>query len=181
VDRAAVALLGRLLVVRPHNETPIYQLAACSAGEDAADVAAGLAHAAAVLIGRTLHIRSYAPLTGRLHLAIPADKPLSDAFLPGLYHFRMDAGVAIGALLDGVIGPKGLAAIASQFRVVVVESCDCAASMALASVCTGTVLVVRAGCTPVAAVRAAAAWIEAAGGQVLGTVLDGIATPKVAR
>jgi hypothetical protein len=181
VDRAAVGLLGRLLMLRPPKGTPIYQFAACSAGENAADVAAALAYAAAVLVGRTLLIRSNAPLTGRVHPAIQADRPLSDAFLPGLYHFKMDAGIETCALLNAAARPEGLAAMASQFRVVVVESCDCAASVALAPECTGTVLVVRAGRTSVAAARAAAAWIEAAGGQILGTVLCGAATPKVAR
>jgi hypothetical protein len=181
VDRAAVALLGRLLILKPPVGTPIFQLAACLAGEQVADVAAALAQAAAVLVGRTLLVRGDAPLIGRFHPAIRADKPLSDAFLPGLYHFGMDAGAATGALLDGAARAEGLVAIASQFRVVVVESCDCTASIALAPLCTGTVLVVRAGRTPVAAVRAAAAWIEAAGGQVLGTVLGGVAASKVAR
>ena len=181
VDRAAVGLLGRLLMLGPPKGTPIYQFVACSAGENAADVAAELAYAAAVLVGRTLLIRSDAPLTGRFHPAIQADRPLSDAFLPGLYHFRMDAGIVTGAVLNGAARPERLAAMASEFRIVVVESCDCVASMALAPECTGTVLVVRAGRTSVAAVRAAAAWIEAAGGQILGTVLSGAAAPKVVR
>jgi len=168
-------------MLRPAKGTPIYQFTACSVKDDVTDIPAGLAHAAAVLVGRTLLLRTDAPLSGRFQPMSAARKPLSDAFLPGLFHFRMDAGVAAGAIQDGVERPEGLDALASKFRLIVVDSADFGASIALAPLCTGTVLVVLAGRTQVAAVRSVAAYIESVGGRILGTVLGGMTARAAAR
>jgi hypothetical protein len=167
-------------MLRLSTGTPIYQLASCSVDDDVSDLATGLAQASAVLVGRTLFVRIEAPLLGRLHPALPTNGPILDAFLPRLHHFRIDAGVAAGMLPDGPARQDRLVTLASQFRLIVVASTDCATSMALAPLCTGTVLVVRAGRTQLASVRATAAGIVASGGRILGTVL-GMAPPASAR
>jgi hypothetical protein len=180
VDRAAVSLLARVLAYRPSQGPPIIQIAACCLAERPALVATSLAQTCAVLVGRTLLLEIDQQQAG---LFVPPDSsgPLPDAFLTGLYHYRIGGAVADAELLYGAMRTQALAALASPFRFLVVAAPGPAhgATLALAPLCSGTVLVVNAGVTAIAAINGAAASIHQAGGRVIGTVLAGVARKRV--
>jgi hypothetical protein len=173
VDRAAVSLLARLLPYRPAQGPPIFQIAACC-DEAPAHVAATLARTCAVLAGRTLFIGVEPPHAG-LFLPPSMAGPLSDAFLAGLYHYRIGTAASDTDLLYGPLRQQALAALISPYRIVVIQAPGPAigATLALAPLCHCTVLVVQAGITPLAEIKAAAAAIADAGGRLAGTVLAG--------
>ena len=172
----AADLLARVLLCLPHAAatTQAVQILACGETPRAARVAGRLACAAAVLLGRTLLLNA--------HAATPvftgdgaADAILPDAFMPGLYHRR------IGILRPGELacclrnGAPGTGQ-ARPFRLIIVDSPRVGRgglALAMAPLCAGALLVVEAGTTTRAQVRAAAAEMVAAGGRVLGTVLAG--------
>jgi hypothetical protein len=169
------ALLARVMAqIPPGGQRPVsVQFLPCCATERVGGIANSLAGAASVLLGRTLLLDAHAherPTDDAdLHQG-----PLPDAFLPGLYHRR------IGAVRSGsaaLFAPDVLAAHAAearQFRFIVVDSPASSmggVALALAPRCAGSVLVVLAGVTRLATVRAAAADVKFAGGRLLGTVL----------
>ena len=173
VDRAAVSLLARLLAYRPTQGPPLFQIAACS-DEPPAHVAATLARTCAVLAGRTLFVSVEPPHAG-LFLPPSMAGPLPDAFLAGLYHYRIGTAASDTDLLYGPLRQQAIAALINPFRIVVVQAPGPAsgATLALAPLCHCTVLVVRAGITPLADIKSAAAAITDAGGRLAGTVLAG--------
>jgi hypothetical protein len=173
VDRAAISLLARLLTYRPVQGPPILQIAAC-ADEPPAHVAATLARTCAVVAGRTLFVTVEPPQAG-LFLPPSMAGPLPDAFLAGLYHYRIGTAASDTDLLYGPLRQQAIAALINPFRIVVIRAPGPAsgATLALAPLCHCTVLVVRAGITPLADIKAAAAAIAGAGGRLAGTVLTG--------
>jgi hypothetical protein len=175
VDRAAVALLARVLAYRPAHGPPIVQLAACAPGENPVQVTAALAKACAVLVGRTLLVELDAESTGLFDAGSARQGPLPDAFLPGLYHFRIGTSAGDAELLYGPARAAAWASVASPFRILVMQAGNPAsgATLAVAPLCCCTVLAVQAGRTPLAAIRNAHAALMAAGGRVVGTVLVG--------
>ncbi len=106
-------------------------------------------------------------------------EPTPDSFVPGLYHYRLYrhnlpfAGEA-RAILANIIAPFRFAAI------------DCGAmyedpaAAALAPLCFGTILVVRASASSHAAVRQTNLQIKQAGGNIIGAVLED-ASPEMHR
>jgi Mrp family chromosome partitioning ATPase len=96
-----------------------------------------------------------------------------DVFIPALHHLQLDAPV-----LDRRGGGDRTRALLGEairsFRLLAVDCLAASESpntLSLAPMCSGTVLVVLAGATQLADVRAAAHDIEAAQGRVLGTTL----------
>jgi hypothetical protein len=182
VDRAAAGLLARILAYRPAQGPPIILLVGCAATQRPSIVAAVLSHACAVLVGRTLMVEIDQQSSGLLS-PLPTRGPLPDAFLAGLYHYRIGSSAADVDLLYGPARAQALATLAGPFRILVIESpgtCG-GASLALAPVCSCTVLVVQAGRTEIGAIQAAAAAVSEAGGRLVGTVLDGVTRSHVAR
>jgi hypothetical protein len=107
----------------------------------------------------------------------PAAGPLPNAFLVGLYHYRIGSSAADADLLYGPVRTQALATLANPFRILVIEApgpCS-GASLALAPLCNCTVLVVQAGITQIGAIKKAVAAVTEAGGRVVGTVLEGAA------
>jgi hypothetical protein len=100
-------------------------------------------------------------------------EPLPDAFMTRLYHHRIGCTAADSDFLFGEAKEQALAALAGPFRILIVNAPEPSngATLALAPLCSCTVLVVRAGITPLAAIKAAAALVNSAGGRVAGTVL----------
>jgi hypothetical protein len=107
--------------------------------------------------------------------------PLPDAFLPRLYHKHI--GTTDTDLLYRSARAEALCALARPFRFLVVDMSGCCAAiaLALAPLCTCTILVVEAGLTPLAAIRSTAASMSAAGGRVVGTVLTAAPRERHAR
>jgi Mrp family chromosome partitioning ATPase len=97
--------------------------------------------------------------------------PLPDAFLPRLYHKHV--GPEDYDLLYGPARAEALAALARPFRYLLIDMSggDPAIALAVAPLCTCTVLVVEAGVTPLAAIRDTLASMAISGGRVVGTVL----------
>ncbi len=170
LDRAAVALLSRVLTYRVPPGPPIIQLSVCVAGAKAIMVAAPLARACAVLVGRTLQLTADEPRSALFRNAINSD-PLPDAFLPGLYHKHIDTRNA--DLLYGPARAEAMAALARPFRILIADTSGSYATtaLAMAPLCTCTILVVEAGVTPLAAIRTMMVSMKTAGGRVVGTVL----------
>jgi Mrp family chromosome partitioning ATPase len=171
-----VALLARILARVGYEATPMVQFVPCAPGERAHGMALDIAIAAAKHLGRTLLINAVEPQQAAL---VQTDDQggglptIRDVFVPALHHMHLDASV-----LDRRGGGDRmralLSAAARSFRLIAM---DCLAArenpntLALASLCRGSVLVVRANYTQLADVRAAARDIEAAQGKLLGTVL----------
>jgi hypothetical protein len=176
VDRAAAALLARLLSHRPACGPQIILVSGCIVTKQPSMVAGALARAGAVLVGRTLMLEFDRQAPG-LFAPPPSAGPLPDAFLAGLYHYRIGSSAADANLVYGPMRAQALAALANPFRIVVIEaSGPCSgASLALAPLSSCTILVVQAGLTQIGAIRNAAAAVTEAGGRVVGTVLDGVA------
>ncbi len=171
LDRPAVALLARLLAYRDSAGPQVIQLSVCVAGAQAVMVTAPLARACSVLVGRTLHVS----MDERCRVVTPQNidaGPLPDAFLPRLYHTHV--GPTDYDLLYGPARAEALAALARPFRFLVIDTSGCcpATALTVAALCTCTVLVVEAGVTPLAAIRATASSTALAGGRVVGTVLS---------
>lgn len=175
VDRAAVGLLARVLAYRPVHGPPIIQLIGCATGERAGAIAASLARTCAVLVGRTLMVEVDPPETSPFMLAAQVE-PLPDTFMTRLYHHRIGYTAADADFLFGEAKAQALAALAGPFRILIVDAPEPShgATLALAPLCSCTVLVVQSGITPLASVRAAAAAVRDAGGRVAGTVLAGV-------
>lgn len=180
VGPEALNLMVRLhaLLPRAANKPAIVQVLPCSLSASARPVADCIAQAASVLTGRTLLLDASGSVSNDSALSNDAVL-LPDAFLPGLYHYRirMPAG-ALDALLANHLAPP--APDRRPFRWVIVWcSAPCAGSLALAltTACNGALLVVHCARTTQAEVRYAASSIEAAGGKLLGTLLADVEPP----
>ncbi len=150
------------------------QVLACGPAHSAADVAYGLARASAAGLGRTVLAGGG---LGRVLQAGRAriGRVIPDATLARLFHFD-SAGNGAGVL--GLVRGSEPALLAMEpFRMVIFQSKpgDGGAALTAAPFCSGTILVVQAGITTQAAVRQAARALARAGGQVVGTILAGMA------
>jgi hypothetical protein len=96
---------------------------------------------------------------------------MPDAFTPGLYHWRLSNGQSNGLVTDLLTAQS---AGGGPFRFIVLNSPGPemgSVALALAPFCGGSVLVVLAGITRLATVRAAAADLTSVGARLLGTIL----------
>ena len=163
-DAAAVSLLWRIRT-RISVATPaVVQFSPCAVDGTSAGVAHAFARAAAAAIGRTLLINAR-------EAATPGQLP--DAYIPRLYHQSIS-----GDRLFGLLAPQPGGAIVAggMFNVIVLDQNSplaCGGACVTAPLCTGTILVVEAGATDLAAIRSAVGRIAALGGCVLGAVLAG--------
>jgi hypothetical protein len=169
VEAAALALLWRVRGLLTETTPPAVQFVRCpapgAANGSASAVALAFARAAASLWGRALLIAAREGLSAGV---------MPDAFVPRLYHQCLGGADLYATLLrpDGMARQSG-----GMFNVVVIdqaltEPCDFAAMTA--RLCTGSVLVVQAGLSDLAAIQGAIGRIGAMGGTVLGTVLADI-------
>ncbi len=174
-EKEAGALLNRVLGRIGLVTTPMIQLMPCIPDERASDIALSLAVAAAANLGRALliDVTHVAVQTTQAGSAASALMTARDVFVPALHHAHIGP-----FLLDRRNGNDNiqhtLAAAAKSFRLLVLDCPSAKASpesLALAHLCSGTVLIVHAGRTRIADVLAASREIESAGGRVLGTVL----------
>jgi hypothetical protein len=173
----AVALLGRLVSQLPADSYLPHsiQFLPCCAAERAGSIANTVACASSVLLGRTLLLDARAndrtALSADLH---PESVP--DAFTPGLYHCQIGSARTRGFPFSLLTLQS---AVAGPYRLIVLDSPAPeigGVALTLAPLCGGTVLVVLAGITRLAAVRSAAAELTSAGARLLGTIL--LATPS---
>jgi hypothetical protein len=175
VEPGTASLLARLISQLPAaGQLPwSVQFLPCCAAEHAGGIARTIACAATLLLGRTLllhalvHPRSV--LAADWHQA-----PMPDAFLPGLYHHQIGAAWSDFATPTAPDLLAGQVADAGRYRFVVLDSAAPSAggsALALAPLCGGSVLVVLAGITKLAMVRAAASDLTSAGAHLLGTIL----------
>ncbi len=143
---------------------PLLQFVGCDAETASGRVAAGCAKAAAAMLGRTLLID--ARRAGTVD-AVP------DAYVNRLYHQCL-AGPALCKVLSRSVESGGRPA--GTFSAIVIDQISPVAGdavFAMAPLCRGTVLVVRAGVTRLRDIRGLAQRLQAVGGAVLGTVLVG--------
>ena len=167
---AEAALLEQVMARSAGDRAPVVLLWAC----DGPTIALGqqLSAAAAVLLGRTLLIEVGehdgpwgfpSRIVAERDLAIPA---LHRAMLGGRLVERDQTEQPIAAELE---------AISRAYRMVVIVCAAAGASvrsLALAPLCSGVVLVVRAGQTRMRDVDAATRAIAESGGRLLGLVLS---------
>lgn len=175
VEPGAASLLARLISQLPSGgQRPLsVQFLPCCPRDNAGGIARTIACAATVMLGRTLLLDALThppfALAADLHRG-----PIPDVFLPGLYHRQIGAACSGFAatrppdLLAGETAETGL------FRFIVLDSPAPSVggpALAFAPLCSGSVLVVLAGVTRLAAVRAAASDLTASGAHLLGTIL----------
>jgi hypothetical protein len=175
VEPRTALLLARLISqLPPAGQLPwSVQFLPCCAAEHAGGIARTVACAATVLLGRTLLLDALvhpcSVLAAGLHQA-----PTPDAFLPGLYHHQISAGWSGFATPTAPDFLARQAAETGPFRFIALDSPAPSVggmALALAPLCGGSVLVVLAGITKLAMVRAAASDLTSAGARLLGTVL----------
>jgi hypothetical protein len=164
-DAAAGSLLWRIRTKISVAAPAVVQFSPCSVDGTSAAVAHAFARAAAAAIGRTLLINAR-------EAATPG--PLPDAYIPRLYHQSIS-----GDLLFGLLAPQpGAATVAGgMFNVIVLDQSSPLAgggACVTAPLCTGTILVVEAGATDLAAIKSAVGRIASLGGTILGAVLAGV-------
>jgi len=175
VEPKAASLLARLISQLPAaGQRPLsVQFLPCCATEHTGGIARTIADAATMLLGRTLLLDALS----HPHSLPEADLhqlPIPDAFLPGLYHRQIGAawsGIALHRAPDLL---SSHAADPGRFRFIVLDSPAPSIggpALALAPLCGGSVLVVLAGVTKLAAVRAAATDLRSSGANLLGTIL----------
>jgi Mrp family chromosome partitioning ATPase len=172
-----VALLVRILARTGLSGAPIIQIMPCEAGGQAADVALNLTTVSASRLGRTLLIDATTVKAAAQEHAFelrPAILPtVRDVFIPALHHAHLGISLGDRRHSDEVMR-AALSATARSFRLLAV-TCpsvrESPAALALSPLCSGTLLVVRAGHTLLQDVQAAARDVQAAKGHVLGTVL----------
>jgi len=168
----AATLLGRLVSQLPiggHRPLSV-QFLPCCVAERAGSIASTVACAASVLLGRTLLLDALA--NGRSALGADLYQgPMPDALIPGLYHCRISNGGSSG-LASGLLTAQSTGAGPYRFIVLDSPAPDVGGvALALAPLCAGSVLVVLAGITRLATVRAAAASLASVGARLLGTIL----------
>lgn len=169
LDDPGARLLEQVLVRCRADATPTILLLPCHGS--ALLVGGRLAAAAAALLGRTL----LADAAGGDENSLPAHRLATrrDARVPALHHTTISASV-IDQIRTGQPIANEFEAISRAFRLVAIVCAAAGASaqaLALAPLCSGTLLLVQAGQTRLADVAAAARSVAAAQGVVLGTVL----------
>ncbi len=161
-DGASVAMLWRIRRRIGEGAMPLLQFVPCDAHAGAGRVAAGCARAAAAMLGRTLLIDARRAATAD---AVP------DAYVSRLYHQCL-AGPALCSLISQSIETGGRPG--GTFSAIMIDQISPMAgdaACAMAPLCRGSVLVVRAGVTRLHDIRVVAQRLQAVGGLVLGTVL----------
>ncbi len=187
---AALCLLGEMLARLAGVERPVVQFVAASDAGHAGQVARDFAAAAASRFGRTLLVSSNACaereeagvrglswlMTGTL--GGEPDGITPDTYVAGLYYTSLAldrAGPLEVPLAAWLAGPQA-------FRMIVI---DCPAivadprTLAVASLCHGSVLAVQAGLTNLRQLRTAARQLASAGAPPLGIVLHD--APRIGR
>ncbi len=166
-----MTLLSQIISRVPAGSKPCIQFVACGHHAQTSSVAAATAKAAATRLGRTLLLAvSPDDPTGGIS-PVDAQQPLPDSFTAGLYHHYLDAqalsftGETRSRLTD-IISPFRFAAIDCHALL------DDPSAAALAPLCFGTILVVRAGSSSHAAIRQTSLHITRAGGKIIGSVLE---------
>jgi hypothetical protein len=166
------ALLGRVVSqLTAGTPRPLsVQFLPCCVTQRSGSVASTFACAASILLGRTLLFDAL-PNVQTTFAADLHQGPMPDAFMPGLYHHHIGGG-RLGDLAHDL--QTAQSAGAGPFRLIVLNSPAPeigGVALALAPLCGGSVLVVLAGVTRLATVRAAAAELTSAGAHLLGTIL----------
>jgi hypothetical protein len=173
-DPRFATLLGTILAHATGGETACVSFVACGPHARATRVALGTAMAASGR-GRALLLDARLSPGNAQGPSGPAATPLPDAFTPRLFHHRLTEGCGGLALLFGASRRQALAALCAPFGFVAIDApspADAPAASALAPLCLGAVLVVRAGISTEASIRDAALRLQDAGARVLGAVLD---------
>ena len=174
VQSDATTLLSRLLSACPATTKPCIQFVGCGSEISASAVTLAILQVAAAALGPSLLLNACIGVSPEIDESLPPD-PVSDAFIAGLYHRRLVQDSAGFDLLFGRGRRSTLTQIIAPFHFIAVDSPAPhlgPATTALAPMCSGTVLVVRAGASRLAEIKEAALHITRAGGRVLGSVLD---------
>jgi hypothetical protein len=175
VDPGYATLLSRILALSSPGGTHCVQFVACGATGCATGVALAAARAGASILGRSLLINARLELDADNVPDGTGGAPVPDAFVPQLYHHRLARRPVDIALLFGGARRSALNTLITPFRFVAIDTPPpnaAPSASALAPLCIGSVLVVRAGVTTRAAIREVAQHLTGAGGKIIGTVLD---------
>jgi uncharacterized protein Veg len=154
----------------PAEKKPRIQFMAC--GKAAATKSIALATATiATQVGRSLLLDASFGRRRENSKAEVSNEPVPDTFVPELYHYVLEKN-ALSLIREG----RALFwNIFLPFQFVAIDSGDAAENptgMALAPLCSGTILVVRAAASPYAAVKHAHMQIVNSGGNVIGLILE---------
>ena len=176
VQSCAMTLLSHIVSRVPAESKPCIQFVACGDHAQTSSVAAATAKAAATRLGRTLLLAASPddPTAGTS--AENTQQPLPDSFTPGLHHYCLGAQ----ALWFTGETRSRLTSVISPFRFAAIDCCalsDDPSAAALAPLCCGTILVVRAGASSHAAIRQTSLHITRAGGSIIGSVLEDAFVP----
>ena len=172
-SRAAM-VLSCIITATSSSNKPCVQFVACGELVRASTVAMAAAQAAASILGRSLLLNARMEDDGQDDAA-HHDGPVPDSFVPGLYHDFLAHRASDLDLLFGRGRRGALTNMIAPFQFVAIDSRSTRAvpaGTALAAMCTGTVLVVRAGQSSHSAIREAALHITRAGGRIIGSILD---------
>ena len=134
-----------------------------------------ICQAAAKALGRSLLLDAQLEQESSDASELTGCGPVPDAFVHELYHYRLANRASDLDLLFGRSRRGALMNMVAPYNFVAVSSRAPGAaptSTALASMCTGTILVVRAGQSSQGSINEASLHIIRAGGRVIGTVLD---------
>ena len=170
---AAALTLSRILAATLAGAKPCVQFVSCSAGSGVS-AAVSISEAAANILGPTLLLDARMQDNGDVE-ASQRNEPVPDGFIPGLHHHHLAHDSCGLDMLFGRARRGAFTALIAPFRFVAIDSQspkNGVAVTALAPMCTGTVLVVRAGRSSHADIKDAALHITRAGGRVIGSILD---------
>ena len=174
VQSRAAMILSRIMTETSSPNKPCVQFVACGEHVRASTVAMAASQAAASILGRSLLLNARMEDDGQDD-GSHQDGPVPDSFVPGLYHHHIARSAADLDLLFGRNRRGALTNMIAPFQFVAIDSRSpraVPAGTALAAMCTGTVLVVRAGESSHSAIREAALHITRAGGRIIGSILD---------
>ncbi len=175
VDPRAAMVLSRILDVTPASTKPCVQFVPCELEINVIAVAVAVARAATAILGRSLLLNAHMDKDGDNAGEPSTSEALPDAFVHGLYHYRLAHRALDLDLLFGRGRRGALTAFIEPFQFVAINCCSPFASptcTALATRCSGTVLIVRAGKSSRSLIKEVSLRITRAGGKVTGLVLD---------
>ena len=175
VDPRAAMVLSRILDVTPASTKPCIQFVSCEQEINVIAVAVAVARAAAAILGRSLLLNAQMDKDGDNAGEPSRSEAVPDAFVHGLYHYQLAHRAVDLDLLFGRSRRGALTAYIEPFQFVAVYCCSPFASptcTALATMCSGTVLIVRAGKSSRNLIKEVSLHITRAGGRVIGLVLD---------
>ena len=167
-------MLSRILSACQPATKPCVQFVACGKHVSASEVTMSACEAAAAILGRSLLVDARIGSIGEDDREHPSS-PVPDAFVSGLHHYHLAHSLAELRMVLGRDRRNLLNSIVDTFPFVAIDSGtpnSCPAASALAPMCNGAVLVVRAGRSDHAAIKDAALQITRAGGRIIGAVLD---------